>query len=217
MNEANAPPKRSVGRPRAFDREQALELALDRFWRHGFEGVSTNTLCEAMGIKPPSLYAAFGSKEALYRECLDLYAQRHSGYFTEALAAELPLREALEQMLRGAARQYAAPDHALGCMFASGGLHGAPEHAAVFQALSERRLQAQGALLARLKRAKGAGELREGADLNSLAAYFATVIQGMAIQARDGAKAPALQRVGLLALAALDGVLVQPSGSHDPG
>ncbi|MBB2487519.1 TetR/AcrR family transcriptional regulator [Mitsuaria sp. WAJ17] len=193
---------RLPGRPRSFDRAAALDLALDLFWRHGYEGVSTATLAGAMGIAPPSLYAAFGNKESLYRECLDLYAQRHGAFLGDALLSGLPARACMKQALRAACRQYTDPSHAAGCMVSAAGLQGAPANSAQHAQTEAMRLQARQAIEQRLRRARAEGELPAGADCAALAGYFALVIQGLAIQARDGASTSSLLRMVDVAMSA---------------
>ncbi|MGM9513464.1 TetR/AcrR family transcriptional regulator [Roseateles sp. DB2] len=202
-NPANEPEgPRLPGRPRSFDRAAALDLALGLFWRHGYEGVSTATLAGAMGIAPPSLYAAFGNKESLYRECLDLYAQRHGAFLGDALLADLSARACMEQALRAACRQYTDPSHEAGCMVSTAGLQGAPANAAQHAQTEAMRLQARQAIEQRLRRARAEGELAAGTDCAALAGFFALVIQGLAIQARDGASTSSLLRMVDVAMAA---------------
>ena len=200
MKSAESAPTRSVGRPRQFDRDQALATAMDLFWRHGYEGVSTTELTAAMGISQPSLYAAFGSKEALYREALDLYLAHYGCAMGEALSAPGNARQAIEAMLRVAAQQFSGADHAPGCMVASAGLHGSAQNAAVFESVAQMRQGSQYAIHARLELGRAAGELPAGQDCDALAAYFAMVIQGMAVQARDGATPQRLQQLAEMAL-----------------
>ena len=200
VNEENAPPRKRTGRPRAFDRDQALNIALDLFWRHGFEGTSTAQLTVAMGIAPPSLYAAFGSKEALFREALAAYGERYAGFLSETMSAPGPVRAAVMQMLLRAARQFANAEHTLGCMVAAGELQASPANAALLVEVTGLRQAAQQAIRSRLEAARKAGELPADADIATLAAFFAMTIQGMAVQARDGAKPALLKRLAELAM-----------------
>jgi TetR/AcrR family transcriptional regulator, copper-responsive repressor len=202
VNNKNLPPGKRTGRPRAFDREQALNTALDLFWRQGFEGTSTAQLTAAMGIAPPSLYAAFGSKEALFREALAAYGQRYGGFLSKSMAAPGPTRMAVEQMLLRAARQFANAEHPLGCMVAAGELQASPASAALVAEVTAQRMAAQRAVRSRLETARKAGELPADTDTATLGAFFAMTIQGMAVQARDGAKPALLKRLAALALQA---------------
>lgn len=202
MNTLKQPSPRSAGRPRLFDREAALDIALDYFWRQGFEGTSTTQLTAAMGISQPSLYAAFGSKEQLYREAVNLYMQRHGQIFGDAFSAYPSAREAVFQALMAVARQYSDTTHAPGCMVASAGLQGGADHAVLFAEMAGLRRGGQRAIQARLDQARLDGELPAHADTANLAAYFAMVIQGMAVQANDGATASALEAMATLAMKA---------------
>lgn len=194
--------KRSAGRPRAFDRERALGIALDLFWRHGYEGTSTAQLSTAMGISPPSLYAAFGGKEALYREAVALYLTRYGGFMSEPLTANCTARFAVERVLLGAAKQFAQTNHAPGCMVSCAELHASPDSAALVADMAGLRQAAQRAIHARLESARRSGELPIKTDTSTLAAFYAMVVQGMAVQARDGAKTARLKRMAALAMQA---------------
>lgn len=204
INVETTPPaiKRAAGRPRAFDRDAALDRALELFWRHGFEGTSTAQLIEAMGISPPSLYAAFGSKEALHREAVALYLRRHGGFLAAPLAEPGPARVAIERVLFSAARQFAQSEHPPGCMVSCAELQGSPAGAVAAATMTELRHAAQQAIRVRLDAARASGELTKESDTATLAAYFASVIQGMAVQARDGARAPQLKRLAAVAMRA---------------
>ncbi|HLO78652.1 MAG TPA: TetR/AcrR family transcriptional regulator [Magnetospirillum sp.] len=190
------------GRPRTLDKAKALEVALDLFWRHGYEGTSVSDLTAAMGATPPSLYAAFGSKEALYREALDLYASREGDLARQALEEAHTARDGVRLMLDRAARAYAANGERLGCLIASSVLSCSREHQTVRDELARRRQAACAMITARLDRAVGDGELPEGTDTRSLATFFGAVIQGMSTQARDGATLEDLASVAALAMRA---------------
>ncbi len=197
--------KRPRGRPRLLDREQALETALQLFWRHGYEGTSIAELTAAMGVTPPSLYAAFGSKERLYREALDRYGASYGSFTERALAEEPTARRAVERMLREAAELYSAGPQPRGCMLATGALTCAPEHTEVVADLTRRRRSAISSVKTRFDRAVAEGELAASTDTAALAAYYSAVVQGLAIQARDGVERPVLDSIAELALAAWPG------------
>src|SRR6266436_381344 len=111
----------TVGRPRAFDVDEALDQALKVFWRNGYEGTSLPDLTRAMGINRPSLYAAFGNKEALFRKALDRYNDGPAAYVREALE-EPTARAVVEALLRGAVEQLSNPRHPQGCLMVQGAL-----------------------------------------------------------------------------------------------
>lgn len=178
--------RRPRGRPRALDRDKALETALQLFWRHGYEGTSIADLTEAMGVAPPSLYSAFGSKERLYQEALDRYRASYGSFTERALAEEPTARRAIERLLRDAVRVYSAGPEPLGCMLAAGALTCSAEHKEIAAALAQRRLSAIAAIKSRFDRAMAEGELAPSTDTMALAAYYGAVVQGLSIQARDG-------------------------------
>ncbi len=189
------------GRPRCFDRDKALECALELFWRQGYEGTSIADLTKAMGIAPPSLYAAFGSKERLYLEVLDLYAATLGAYAAKSLTEEPSARAGIERMLREAGTVYAAR----GCMLIGGAMACAPENAAVAADLVRRRGGGKAAIVERLARAVAEGELPPGTDVAGLGTYYTAVIQGLSVQARDGASRAELGAIAGLAMAAWPG------------
>lgn len=195
------PPKR--GRPRAFDRDEALAAATRLFWERGYEATSVGDLTEAMGIRPGSLYAAFGDKKSLFREAVRAYGATPTGAFLgRALAEESTARDAVARMLRDAAANYPGPDHPGGCLVISAATNISPQDAEVQTFLCGMRSDNIDAFEARLRTAEEAGELPAGTDARSLARYFAAVIQGMSQRARDGATAQELAATAELALAA---------------
>lgn len=194
--------KRSAGRPRTFDREQALAIALHLFWRHGFDGTSIPQLTTAMGISPPSLYAAFVSKEALYREAVKLYLTQYSDFMSSLFDEKKSARDAIEQALLAAAKQFSDPCHAPGCMISSAELQASTDNQKLAAEIASFRKASQQIVYARLESARKSGELPSKTDTASLAAFFAMVTQGMSVQARDGAKAAVLKRLAKLAMQA---------------
>lgn len=202
MKQPVPPNKRSAGRPRAFDREQALGIALDLFWRHGFDGTSIPQLTAAMGISPPSLYAAFGSKDALYRESIRLYLTRYNDFMNYFFAEGISARDAVQQALLAAAKQFTSHDHAPGCMISNAELQASPDNEALAAEITKFRKAARNILYTRLEAARKSGELPKKTDTNSLSAFYAMVSQGMSVQARDGAKAADLERLVKLAMLA---------------
>lgn len=193
---------RPRGRPRTLDRQKALEAALQLFWRHGYEGTSIADLTAAMGVTPPSLYAAFRSKERLYREVLDLYGASYGSFAQRALAEEPSARRAVERILREAVAVYSNGRRPRGCMLASGALTCAAEHQNVASDLARRRLAAIAAIRSRFDRAVADGELAPGTNTSALASFYAAVVQGLSIQARDGVGRKAMEKTARLAMEA---------------
>jgi AcrR family transcriptional regulator len=194
----------AIGRPRQFDPEAALDRALAVFWRHGYEGATLPELTAAMGISRPSLYAAFGSKEQLFRQALDRYAAGPAAYVREALC-EPTARGVAERLLSGAIELMTDPRHPGGCLMVQGALACGEAADAVRQELAARRAASEAAVHERLMRARADGDLPAGADPADLACFMMTVIQGMAVQAVDGANREELRRVMHVALRAWPG------------
>ncbi|MFJ6632679.1 TetR/AcrR family transcriptional regulator [Streptomyces sp. NPDC091376] len=182
------------GRPRAFDVDEALERALELFWRHGYEGTGVADLAKAMGINPPSLYSAFGNKQELFAKVLDRYAEGPAGYIREALA-QPTARMVVERLLRGAAEATTRPDCPPGCLTVQGGLASSSGAEAARDELTRRRTAGEAALRLRLEQAGIDGELPDGVGSADLSRYFATVYQGIAVQAAGGASREQLDRV----------------------
>jgi AcrR family transcriptional regulator len=180
------------GRPRGFDRNDALQTAMMLFCKHGYEGVSIADLTKAMNIAPPSLYSAFGSKEALYREALALYQQRPGFEMLPEFQRDGPIRERVRTLLHDAVCAATDPDYPAGCMVTAGMLNCGAEHEALADTMSGLRTSRCTAIASRLQKAVETGDLPPGTDALALARYLSAVIQGIAIQARDGATADEL-------------------------
>ncbi|MBL7498873.1 TetR/AcrR family transcriptional regulator [Frankia sp. CNm7] len=188
------------GRPREFDRATALERALVLFWDRGYEATSIADLTAAMGVGPPSLYAAFGSKRALFDEVLEVYCEVYRAFMVRAFSEEPTFRRGLERLLREAAAAYTRPDRPPGCLAVSAAVNcGSPE---VEQSLRALRTSGVDALERAIRAAIRASELPEDADARSLAVFTGVVLQGMAQQARDGASRRELESTAMIAFRA---------------
>lgn len=190
------------GRPRSFDREAALTSAMEVFWAKGYEGASINDLTSAMGIGSPSLYAAFGSKEALFREAIELYGRTEGPAIWSAVENAPTAREAVAGFLTATAETFSRPGKPRGCMVVLSQLNTTEASASVCAALRDNRARGQCGLEARLAQAVEAGELSPDLDLAAIAAFYLTVQQGMSIQARDGASKDTLLKIASGAMAA---------------
>src|SRR6201997_1976263 len=186
-----------LGRPRAFDPDAALDRAMHVFWAKGYEGASLSDLTRAMRINRPSLYAAFGNKEQLFRKVLDRYMNGPVAWFGKALASS-KARDVVEQIFLSTARM--AEDHRIptGCLLVQGAL--ACGSASARNEVAARRVGAEVALRRRLQRAKREGDLPKNADPAELAHYVMTVVRGMAVQSAGGASRDQLRRVARIAL-----------------
>lgn len=195
MTAAPSAPRR--GRPRAFDRDSALQVALRLFLERGYGGTSLADLTEAMNISPPSLYAAFGSKEQLYREAVQLYLQGRGRFVSKALEQDMGVEQQVREILRNAARAFTPEaDDQPGCMVSAGMLTCSPGDQGVAEYVRGLRGAPLEAMIRRMERARKQGELPASANARTLARFYSAVVTGMAVQARDGAT-----RRDLLALA----------------
>jgi AcrR family transcriptional regulator len=193
---------RAPGRPRAFDRDAALEKALLEFWRHGYEATSIASLTAAMGIRPPSLYAAFGDKRALFGECVRRYQETHGAFVVRALAEEPTARQAIERMLYEVAADYTDPSHPPGCLIITATAAHGPECADVAENLRVMREATKQTIADRIAEDVRAGRLPADTDVTALATFYAATVQGMSRQAQDGATREDLERVAALAMRA---------------
>src|SRR5689334_16151524 len=184
----------SRGRPREFDTEKALDAALLLFWRHGYEGTSLAALTGAMGINVPSLYAAFGNKEALFKRVVDRYIQSPASYLPNALK-EPTARQAAEKLLKGAIEMVMHPDHPDGCLLVHGALASGPEAESIRKELSLRRAGAESAVRRRMEKAIAEGDLPPDADAAKLARFLITIVWGMSVQAASGATRAQLKEI----------------------
>ncbi|MEV4344582.1 TetR/AcrR family transcriptional regulator [Actinoplanes sp. NPDC049596] len=173
------------GRPRAFDPDEALDRAIEVFWEHGYEGASLADLTTAMGINRPSMYAAYGNKEELFRRAVTRYAEHDMAYAREALAEPTAYR-VIESFLRANADALTRTDRPAGCLSIQGGLAGGSDNGEVAQFLATSRLGGERALAERLARAVEEGDLPAGTDAAALARYVMTVSEGNAVHAAAG-------------------------------
>lgn len=188
---AEAPkPRKSRGRPRSFDRDTALAAAMEVFWRKGFEATSISDLTEAMDINPPSLYSAFGDKEKLFLEAIESYAQRRGD--SCPYADEPTARGAIERLLTYMAHDLTESSHPRGCLMMMAAATAANTSASLQKILTAKRIGARDCLRARIKQGIDDGDVPAGTDATALADFYATVMTGMSLLAKDGASRKSL-------------------------
>jgi AcrR family transcriptional regulator len=190
------------GRPRAFDRDKAVEQAIGLFWKRGYEATSVADLKKALGIESPSLYAAFGSKDGLFRECVDRYSARYLADIGRALMASETARAGVELLLLRFAAHYAGAGHPKGCLVVSAATNCSLAAAAIENDLKHRRGEGVDLVLKRIRQGIEAGEFRSKPDAGELARYYSAVLLGMAMRARDGGSLKELETTARMALLA---------------
>jgi AcrR family transcriptional regulator len=182
------------GRPREFCVDDALAKALGVFWAKGYEGASMADLTEAMGITKPSLYAAFGNKEALFHKALDLYEAEKLEYMRAALA-QPTARKVAEHILRGAVEAQTSSCDPKGCLGVISATACSAGAGSIREDVMKRRASSQAALLERFAQAQREGDLPDHVEPEAIAQYLFAILQGMAVQAGAGATRAELDRV----------------------
>ncbi|WP_136162199.1 TetR/AcrR family transcriptional regulator [Sphingomonas flavalba] len=182
------------GRPREFDIDVALAAALRVFWQRGYEGASLSDLTSEMGITRPSLYAAFGNKEMLFRKAFDLYEREKMAYMKTALDAPTA-RGVAERLLRSAVDIHCGTDDPRGCLGVISSLACGQEAESIRAEVIARRVSAEAALIARFERALAEGDFPTGVEPGALAHYLIAILQGMAVQAGVGASRVQLEQL----------------------
>jgi AcrR family transcriptional regulator len=198
---ATLPPKARLGRPRGFNREQALDAAMRVFWQHGYEGASLTALTAAMGINRPSLYAAFGDKAELFREAVARYGVGPGRYVRRALG-QPSARLVAETLLRGAVAAATDDGSPHGCLWVQGALVAGLEADTIRSEMCRLRDGGTAQIEERLERARRDGDLPEQTDVPALTLFLVSVMNGIAVQAAGGKRREALNRVVELALSA---------------
>jgi TetR/AcrR family transcriptional regulator, copper-responsive repressor len=197
-----APSRPRRGRPRGFDRDAALDAAMREFWDRGYEATSVGELARAMGVAMPSLYAAFGDKKALFREAVARYQDTYRSSRPAPPDGGQSAYEAIDGMLRAAARDYADPRHPPGCLIITAATNCTPAAADIAGELRAIRNANREAAELLIRQDIAAGTLPPGTDPAALARFYGAVVQGMSQLARDGATRDDLLAVAATALRA---------------
>lgn len=176
----------SRGRPRKFDKDSALEIALKLFWTHGYEGTSIALLAEKIGVKVPSLYAAFGNKEDLFLKAVEHYSKIAGDLYHESFKKKTA-REVAQSILEGEVNLVTQHDHPDGCLMVQGALATSPESAKIQRLMSDMRRTAEKWMADRFQQAKNEGDLPPDSDPAALACYIMALNSGIAVQAKSGA------------------------------
>lgn len=196
-----------AGRPRTFDREAALNKAMLVFWEKGYEGTTMADLVNAIGMKAPSVYAAFGNKDALFKEVIGLYTSKIERGPLKALNETASISAALENSLERHIEMMFAGPEAPSCLIMAGAINCAPEHHEHVEHLKKLRSEYKAVLAARFARAIAEGQLTEEAQPEALAEFYFGFIHGLALRAKDGSSKQELQASCRFAVQALNSQL----------
>lgn len=194
--------RRGRGRPQSFDRQKALCAAMRLFWDRGYEGTSFDDLIAAMQISASSFYNAFGSKEALYHEVIETYLSVAGGWFLSILREDADTRTVFRDLTTAAAVEFTRPDRPAGCMISVAATQCSPHQTRLRDLLTSQRTQAEDAMASRLRKGQDAGDLPADTDIEALAAFYGSLLRGMAVQARDGASRERLLEIARIGMQA---------------
>jgi AcrR family transcriptional regulator len=204
QSDSSAQSVRRRGRPKCFNEQQALEKAMLLFWQYGYEATSVNNLTQALGITAPSLYRSFGDKADLFHQCLDYYLQHEACAIDHIFSQAKTAKVAIELYLRENLKSLMQSNKPKGCMLVVATMNCSTENADLQQQLLEKRKQITAKIYQRLVEGQHLGEISENANLASMTDFYVTLLQGMTIQARDGASLQQLEYVVVNAMKAWD-------------
>ena len=194
-----------IGRPREFDRDEAVAGAMELFWAQGYEGTTLADLQKAMGgITAPSFYAAFGSKEALFREAVELYKKTQGAPVLKALAEGRTARASIEGMLRAAVESVCGQGKPRGCLMVLGAINCMPANKGVESFMRQQRSIREKFIRQRLRRGIAEGNVPKATNLNALVSFYTSIVDGLSVRARDGASRKTLIAITDCAMAAWD-------------
>ncbi|ADB29539.1 transcriptional regulator, TetR family [Kribbella flavida DSM 17836] len=190
-----------MARPRKFVEDAAIDAAMRAFWAHGYEGTSTQDLCEATGLGRSSIYNTFASKHDLFEKALARYIELKTAAALELLAGDLPVREKVRTLLWWAVEP--DEDNPIGCLVVNATVELGPHDPAAADMLRRDQEVRLAALVAAIEAGRRAGEIAADKDAESLARFVVATISGMRVMARGGADRAALESIATTALSAL--------------
>lgn len=196
--------KKSVGRPKEFDRAQALEKALQVFWEKGYVLTSMSELCRAMQINAPSLYATFGNKKQLFLEALNFYEEKYWTAPCQKFLNEKNVKKAVETFFAAAIEILYSQKNPCGCMTVLAAISIPFEEAEIHARVQELRLQTQEMFFKRFQKAVTDGQLKKEINTETLAVAMNTLLEGLSIQAKGGISAASLEKIPQIAVRMLN-------------
>ena len=189
-----------MARFKEFETTRALRIAMEVFWRHGYENTSLELLMSEMGVAKQSLYDTFGDKRALYFKAMALYREETNTSLRRVLASSSTVKQGFTKILRSLIAE-TREQHARGCLLLSANMERAVDDQEIAQFLQENQAEVESIFVEALRRAKSNGELAASEDPEALARFLIVVIQGMRAMARLKSDRPAMRQIAKLALA----------------
>lgn len=188
-----------AGRPTGFDTDRALDMAMRLFWERGYEGTSMADLSQKMGIHPSSIYAAFGDKQDLFALAAKRYADVPAQYMARALQ-QPTLRDFILAAFDNTVEFLGSKEHPSSCFTLTAAISCGTDTEAARTLMREMRLKNEAAIKARLLRARKAGEIPKGQNVDDYTRYLSSLLSGLAVQAANGATRAELKRTAEVAL-----------------
>lgn len=204
-----------MGRHREFDTGEALERALDTFWRRGYRGTSISDLEAAMGIGRTSIYSTYGDKEALFFAALDLYTDRHMGPALDRLAGATDVRRAILDHFQALRAFLTDPRLPLGCLLTNIAAESDRGASPLGRKLTILVGRNESAFYQALRNGQASGQVGQGVDARAVARYYAMAIQGMSVMAKAYHDPAALDDVVATLSLSIDATLGLAPGSDD--
>lgn len=188
-------PKKKRGRPKCFSEQQALEKAMLLFWEYGYEATSINDLTQALEITAPSLYSSFGDKASLFYRCIDYYLEHEACPIVPIFEQAKTAKVAFEIFLYNSIQRLIQPNKPSGCMLVVAAVNCSEQTHEVQKKILEKRLKEKEKLRQRLQQGVLDGDLLADTPIDEMTDFYATVLQGLTLQARDGASQAQLHKV----------------------
>jgi TetR/AcrR family transcriptional repressor of nem operon len=192
-----------MARPKTFDRQEMLDKAMELFWLRGYEATSIHDLLTYLGINRQSLYDTFGDKHTLFLAALNRYEERGKASIIATLEQPGSKKEAIEHVFRDLIQSYAQSRPRRGCFIVNSTVELAPHDPEVAACVAESFACTHKAFCRALSVAQEQGELRTEHDLESLARFLTTTMQGLHVAAKAGTDLAALHNTAKIALSVL--------------
>ncbi|WP_338655114.1 TetR/AcrR family transcriptional regulator [Methylophilus sp. DW102] len=199
-----------AGRPRSFDKSLALRNAMYVFWAKGYEGTTMSDLVEAIGVKGPSVYAAFGNKDSIFVEAVKAYSEMILNGPLSSLTEEPDIYISIKKLLESNLSFFMNSANPRGCLIMTSAINATPEHSELVDLVRSYREEYKELLIKRFQLAIDQKQIREEFNSLDLAEYYLMVIHGMALRAKDGSNFKQLSKAVEMSLSGLRECLKVP-------